>query len=90
MQDSTADFYSRSVLLFFAILLNAFASALEVIADLFMLEAAANIIRLLFFSINVLLLKSTPDTLCITLSQRRFRPLSVTCPTKSATPSHSI
>ncbi|TVY18623.1 ZEB2-regulated ABC transporter 1 [Lachnellula arida] len=31
MQDSTADFYSRSVLLFFAILLNAFASALEII-----------------------------------------------------------
>lgn len=30
LEDSTASFYSRGVLLFFAILLNAFASALEV------------------------------------------------------------
>jgi len=30
LDDSTASFYSRGVLLFFAILLNAFASALEV------------------------------------------------------------
>lgn len=32
MSDTTKDFYSRSALLFYAILLNAFASALEVIA----------------------------------------------------------
>jgi ATP-binding cassette, subfamily G (WHITE), member 2, PDR len=30
LEDSTVSFYSRGVLLFFAILLNAFASALEV------------------------------------------------------------
>lgn len=35
LEDSTASFYSRGVLLFFAILLNAFASALEVCLNFF-------------------------------------------------------
>jgi ATP-binding cassette, subfamily G (WHITE), member 2, PDR len=42
LDETTSSFYSRGVLLFFAILLNAFASAMEVRPQMHQLTATAN------------------------------------------------
>lgn len=93
LKDNTSSFYSRSVLLFFAILLNAFASALEVpnLPSLNDITESLNFDHRSSFSMpNDLLWKSMPDMPCITHLPRPSHQRYATCRTKFATAFHSI
>jgi ATP-binding cassette subfamily G (WHITE) protein 2 (PDR) len=63
LPQTTSSFYSRSALLFFAVLLNAFGSALEVCIS-YLIEFRLTLFRFLPCTPNVQSSKSTRDTLC--------------------------
>lgn len=89
LQPTTNSFFSRGALLFFAILLNAFGSALEILTlygeffPLFILEHVLNADSTSPSQPNVLLLKSNLATPFIIRPQKPSRPCLLICPIRS-------
>lgn len=91
LPQTTNSFFSRSAVLFFAILLNAFGSALEVCQILYFHNTFANKApRSLHFTHSGQSLRNIPDMLYIILQPRHWRPCSQISRTKSAIPSSLI
>jgi hypothetical protein len=85
LNETTSSFYSRSVLIFLAILLNAFASALEVFLVKISSPQLTNYSRSSYFMINDQLSRNMPAMASIIHSRKQLHLHYAICLSKSAT-----
>ena len=74
LEETSSSFFQRGALLFFACLMNAFASALEVCYICLHFQSNADPCRFSPSTLNDLLLRSMPVTPCTTLPLKLLRP----------------